>query len=244
MTVKTKNLTIMLTDIKGFTPKTSKSSRAQLHKILNLHDELICPFFNEFGGKIVKTIGDSFLTTFHSPTDAVLCGIKIQKEIAKYNEKVDDKDKFEIRIAINSGEVALRKKDVFGEPVNIAARLEGIAEAGDIYFTEAVYLAMNKAEIPTAEVGYRHFKGIPEEIKVYKVLGEEVGKKSKGTLWKEKPYVRKARHRRQTMMKVFSWIGIIVVAIFVLQAFGLPLVILGFLVWWLGKKLYRRLKKR
>jgi len=72
--VKTKNLTIMITDIKGFTPKTSKSSREQLQKMLELHDQLVCPFFNEYGGKIVKTIGDSFLTTFHSPTDAVLCG--------------------------------------------------------------------------------------------------------------------------------------------------------------------------
>jgi len=240
--VETKHLTIMLTDIKGFTPRTSESSRTQLHKMLELHDKLISPLFEEFGGTIVKTIGDAFLVTFNSPTDAVLCGIKIQKELGKYNEKAPDHEKLDVRIAINSGEVALRKKDVFGEPVNIVARLESIAEPGDIYFTEAVYLAMNKAEIPTAEVGHRYFKGIPEEIKVYKVLGEKVNKKRGGILWKEKPYVRAKRVHREKMMRIFSWIGIIVVSLIVLNTLGLPFVLLVLLAWWIGRMIWRKFK--
>jgi class 3 adenylate cyclase len=213
--MKTKHLTIMFTDIKGFTPRTSRSSREQLKKLLELHDELICPFFNEFGGKIIKTIGDAFLVTFHSPTDAVLCGMKIQKELAKYNEKVPIDEKLEIRIAINSGEVAVRKGDVFGEAVNIAARLEGIAEPGDIYFTEAVYLAMNKAEIPTAEIGYRHFKGIPEEVKVYKVLSQDIKKGLFGK--KEKAYKRELRKTwKYRLKKIGKWALIIFLVLFVL----------------------------
>jgi len=205
----------MFTDIKGFTPRTSRSSREQLKKLLELHDELICPFFNEFGGTIIKTIGDAFLVTFHSPTDAVLCGMKIQKELAKYNEKVPEDEKLEIRIAINTGEVALRKNDVFGEAVNIAARLEGIAEPGDIYFTEAVYLSMNKAEIPTAEIGYRHFKGIPEEIKVYKVLGHDIKKGLFGR--KEKAYKREHKKSwKYRLKKIGKWALIIFLILFVL----------------------------
>jgi len=206
---KTQTLTIMFTDIKGFTDRTSKSSREQLNKMLELHEELICPFFNEFGGKIIKTIGDAFMVTFHSPTDAVLCGMKIQKELAKYNESIPEENRFEIRIAINTGEVAIRGNDIFGEAVNIASRLEGIAEAGDIFFTESVYLAMNKTEIPTAEVGYRHFKGIPEEIKVYKVLRE--GKKG----IKEKAYLRETRTVKK-WKKILKWIGIILLILFVI----------------------------
>ncbi|MBI4712674.1 MAG: hypothetical protein HY762_05170 [Planctomycetes bacterium] len=60
-------------------------------------------------------------------------------------------------------------KDLFGEAVNIAARIEGITEATEIYFTEAVYLAMNKSEVPSSEIGWRKLKGIPEAIKVYKL---------------------------------------------------------------------------
>ena len=175
--VETKHLTIMFTDIKGFTSKASLSSREQLERMLDVHEQLLSPIFKKFHGKIVKTIGDAFLVTFNSPTDAVLCGIHVQRELQKYNENLSDQDDLKVRVAINSGEVTIKNNDVFGEPVNIAARLEGIADAGDIYFTEAVYLAMNKSEIPTTEIGYRHFKGIPEEIKVYKVIGDWEQKK-------------------------------------------------------------------
>ena len=80
--VEHKHMTIMFTDIKGFTDKTTKISRTQLHKLLEMHDELIIPIFKEFRGRVVKTIGDSFMVVFHSPTNAVLCGIKIQKILA------------------------------------------------------------------------------------------------------------------------------------------------------------------
>jgi len=215
--VETKNLTIMFTDIKGFTSKTSLSSRQQLEKILDVHEQLLSPIFKKFRGTIIKTIGDAFLVTFHSPTDAVLCGMQVQKELTKYNDSVSESDRMEVRIAINSGEVAIKNNDVFGEPVNIAARLEGIAEAGDIYFTESVYLSMNKAEIPTAEVGYRHFKGIPEEIKVYKVLGDWV---KKSFFSKDKLIIR-GEHKQSKgwwclTKKILKWLAIAFVILFIM----------------------------
>jgi len=229
----------MFTDIKGFTHRTSHSSRKQLEMLLDLHDQLILPIFKEFNGNVIKTIGDAFLVTFHSPTEAVLCGMEIQKQLLKYNEGVEMGDRIEIRIAVNAGEVAVKNKDIFGEPVNIAARLEGAAEAGDIYFTEAVYLAMNKAEIPTAEVGYRHFKGIPEEIKVYKVINEHVKKGLFGKKYKQINRKRKKRFYETTKaQKIFSWIGAIVVLIFLLSLFkGLAiLAIIGYLIYRFFKK--------
>jgi class 3 adenylate cyclase len=170
--IETEQLTIMFTDIGGFTSKTSAKSRAELNDFLEIHDGLIVPIFEEFGGRIIKTIGDAFLTVFKSPTDAVLCGIEIQRTLKRHNANSREDQRLEVRVAINSGEVTLRDNDVFGEPVNIAARIEGIAGVNEIYFTEAVYLAMNKNEIPTAEIGYRKLKGIPHEIKVFKVLAE------------------------------------------------------------------------
>ncbi|MFA5188255.1 MAG: adenylate/guanylate cyclase domain-containing protein [Patescibacteria group bacterium] len=171
--LSTKHLSIMFTDMKGFTARASTQSRQQLHHLLELQDELIKPAIKQFDGTIVKTIGDAFLVTFESPTDAVLCGMKIQENILNHNARATSSDQIEVRIAINSGEVNLKDGDVFGEPVNIASRIEAIAEPNEVYFTEAVYLTMNKNEIPTAEVGYRKLKGIPEEIKAYKVVTEQ-----------------------------------------------------------------------
>lgn len=167
-----KDLTIMFTDIKGFTSRTSQQSRSDTIGLIRQHKELLIPVLESKGGQIVKEIGDSFLVVFQSPTDAVLTGIKLQNRLREYNQSADEKDRLEIRVAINTGEVTVEDGDVYGEPVNIAARLEGIAEANEVYFTEATYLVMNKTEVPTAEIGFRVFKGIPDRIKIFKVLKE------------------------------------------------------------------------
>ena len=111
--------------------------------------------------------------SFDSPTNAVLAGVAVQEALRKRNEGRESNDRLEIRIAINAGEVNIADNDVFGEAVNITARIEGLAEAGQVWFTEAVYLAMNKNEVPSSEIGLMQLKGIPEKIRVYKVRREE-----------------------------------------------------------------------
>jgi len=169
----TKHVAIMLTDIKGFTSRTAASSRLETMELLKKHKDIVTPILGKHSGHIVKTIGDAFLVTFESPTEAVICGIEIQEALKKHNEGKESAERIDIRIAINSGEVAVSEDgDIFGEAVNITSRLESIAEAGQVFFTEAVYLAMNKKEVPSSEIGYRQFKGVPEKIKVYRVLSE------------------------------------------------------------------------
>lgn len=169
----TRHLTILLTDIKGFTDKTSHKSRAEIISMLDEHREAVLPILEGRGGTLIKTIGDAFLMTFESPTNAVLAGVAVQEALARRNAGRAAEDRLEIRIAINAGEVNLIENDVFGEAVNITARIEGIAEAGQVYFTEAVFLAMNKAEVPSSEVGLVQLKGIPQKIRIYKVRREE-----------------------------------------------------------------------
>jgi hypothetical protein len=93
----------------------------------------------------------------------------IQDRLWRYNRGVPDAERLDVRVAINVGEVRLESHDVFGEPVNIASRVESIAEVGEVFFTEAVYLAMNKAEVPSQEVGSFELKGIPGKIRVFRV---------------------------------------------------------------------------
>lgn len=200
---KTRHLTIMFTDIKGFTSKTSFSSRDKLDSFLALHDNLLAPIFRSHHGKVVKTIGDAFLVAFTSPTDAVLCGIAIQKRLKEYNMEIPKDDRLEVRVAINSGEVTIKDRDVFGETVNIAARLEGITKAGEIYFTEAVYLSMNKNEIAAREVGYKRFKGIPEKIRIFRIINPT--RKRFIFFGKEKPIKRKLKKKSKIrkFLKIF-----------------------------------------
>lgn len=167
--MKTANLSIVFTDIKGFTERTSSQTLEENQRLLRTHSQLLTPLFKAFGGKIIKSIGDAFLVTFESPTQSVLCGLAIQDRLWLYNRTVAEAERFEVRVAINAGEVRLENNDIFGEPVNIAARVEAIAEAGSVFFTEAVYLAMNKAEVPSEEVGLFELKGIPGKVKVFRV---------------------------------------------------------------------------
>ena len=172
--MKARNLAVMLTDIKGFTDKTSRRSRAQIKELLAKHNELVLPVIEKYRGHVVKTIGDAFLVTFESSTDAVLCGTSIQEALLTFNKGKEHDDRIDIRIAINAGEVSIADDgDIFGDAVNITSRIEGIAEAGEVFFTESVYLSMNKNEVPSSEIGYRQFKGISDKIKVYKVLRED-----------------------------------------------------------------------
>ncbi len=165
-------LTVMFTDIQGFTERTSTTSRESLRELLAVHEDLLLPVTARFGGRLVKTIGDALLVTFTSPTNGVLCGLEMQSTLAGWNAARDASDRITIRVALSAGEVEERDSDVFGEAVNIAARLEGVTEAGEVWFTDAVYLSMNKAEVPSSEVGHRRFKGIPEPVKVYRAIDD------------------------------------------------------------------------
>ncbi|HTL48023.1 MAG TPA: RDD family protein [Verrucomicrobiae bacterium] len=167
--METSNLTVMFTDMKGFTIRTSSQSREETRQMIERHREILLPVITRLGGRLIKEIGDAFLVVFDSPTDAVLAGVALQETLAKHNAGAP-KDRIEVRIAVNSGEVIMEKGDVYGEAVNIAARVQAHAEANEIYFTEAVYLSMNKPEVHFEELGYRILKGLPHKIKLYKVL--------------------------------------------------------------------------
>ncbi len=167
--VRTANLAIVFTDIKGFTERTSQQTLDENQRLLATHNGLLAPLFKAFGGRVIKSIGDAFLVTFESPTNAVLAGVAVQDKLWEYNRTSTPATRLDVRVAINVGEVRLEGGDVFGEPVNIASRVEHIAEAGEVFFTEAVYLAMNKAEAPAEEVGQFELKGIPGKVRVYKV---------------------------------------------------------------------------
>ncbi|RCK80977.1 MAG: Adenylate cyclase [Candidatus Ozemobacter sibiricus] len=163
-------LSVVFTDIKGFTERTSQAGRDFAVKLREKHDALLKPIIRRYEGTLVKTIGDAFLLTFESPTNAVLCALMMQEALRTYNRTAPAEERIEIRIAINTGEVTVTDGDVLGDVVNVASRVEHITEANEIWFTEATYLAMNKQEVPTSLVGEFRLKGVPEALKIYRVV--------------------------------------------------------------------------
>ncbi len=168
MNTDIENLTIMFTDIVGFSKIVSSLSRNESESIIRQHDKIVEKTIKRFGGKKIKSVGDSFLATFRSPTDAVLCSMAIQDALWEYNQTDAVEQKIIVRIALNAGEVRITSNDIFGEAVNIAARLESQTPAGTILLTESVYLSMNKNEVELEALGPSEFKGISHPVNIYR----------------------------------------------------------------------------
>lgn len=167
--MKTENLAIVFIDIAGFTPRTSRQTREESVQMLRRFDYAVRPLVRAYEGRVVKTIGDAYLLTFRSPTNALLCSMAVHDRLAETDGEVDSFSRFAIRAAVNVGEVRIEGGDIFGEAVNIAARIEGEAGAGEIYFSESAFLSMTRTEIPSQEVGYAELKGIPGKVRLFRV---------------------------------------------------------------------------
>lgn len=167
--MKTASYAVMFTDIKGFTERTSRQTRAQNERLLRLHDALLVPVIAGYGGRRVKTIGDSYLVVFDSATRALACGAALQDRLALFNRRAEPADRIEVRVAMNAGEVRVEPDDVFGEAVNIAARIEEQAEAGEVCFSEAVYLLADRSWMDVDDLGPHTLRGIPEPVRLYRM---------------------------------------------------------------------------
>lgn len=178
---ESKNLTIMFVDIKGYTERSSSSSREQTINLIKSFNNLVVPIIKERKGHVVKNLGDAVLVTFDSPTDGVLSAITIMKKLREKNLKTKPEDRFEVRASLAAGDVSIANNDIYGEPVNLAARLEGVTPVNEIYFTEAVFYTMNRSEIPHESVGPYKFKGIKSETNVYKVKLDKPKEEAKPT---------------------------------------------------------------
>jgi adenylate cyclase len=167
--VRTANLAIVFTEIVGYADRLSRLTYEQSQRMLRLHEALVIPVFRAFHGRRVKTMGGTLLVAFESPTQAVLCGAAVQDRIWEWNQSVPEWDRVEVRAGANVGEVRLDKGDVFGEPVNIASRVLGLAGPGEVVFAESIWLSMNRNEVDADDGGLVTLKGVPEPIRIYRV---------------------------------------------------------------------------
>jgi len=160
----------MFTDIVGYSALSQKNEKLAL-ELLEDHFCLLRPFFRRFNGKEIKTIGDAFLVEFLSAVEAFQCAVEIQKKIEEKNALLPPEKRIQIRIGIHVGDVIHRDQDIFGDGVNIASRIQPLAEPGGIYVTDQVYVQVrNKVKETMISLGKKSLKNIETPVEVYKVV--------------------------------------------------------------------------
>ncbi len=160
----------MFTDLAGYTSLSQRNEALAL-QLLEEHRSLLRPFFPKHAGKEIKTIGDAFLVEFASALEAVRCAFEMQQSLHERNAFNPPGRKVILRIGIHLGDVVHNQNDVYGDAVNIASRIEPLADPGGICLTEQVYdHVKNKFEFPIVSAGRQEVKNIDAPLDVYKVV--------------------------------------------------------------------------
>ena len=166
---ETKNTTILAMDVVGYSAKMNEDETGTTEKLKNAR-VIIEKLVKQESGRIFNTAGDSFMVEFNSTYSAVDTAIKIQKELHQINNKLELKDKLEFRMGVNLGDVIIDGRNLLGDGVNVAARLESIAPPGGICVSEIVYnLVKSKISEGFLNKGKQKLKNIKEEITCYYV---------------------------------------------------------------------------
>jgi adenylate cyclase len=130
---------ILAADVAGYSRLMGTDEEGTLERLKALRSELADPKIAEHHGRIVKTAGDGLLVEFASVVDAVRCGVNVQQSMPERNKGVDLDNRIELRIGINLGDVIVEGDDLYGDGVNIAARLETLADPGGVFVSNTVY---------------------------------------------------------------------------------------------------------
>src|SRR3954451_20348010 len=160
---------ILAADVAGYSRLMGEDEDGTLVRLKALRRELIDPKIAEHRGRIVKTTGDGLLVEFPSVVGAVRCAVEVQRSIAERNVSVATERCIEFRIGIHQGDVIAEDGDIFGDGVNIAARLEALAEPGGIYVSDRVQSdAAGRIDIAFDDLGPQQVKNIARPVDVYR----------------------------------------------------------------------------
>jgi adenylate cyclase len=160
---------IMFTDVVGYTRMAQANEQLAL-ELLEEHRRVIRPLLAKHGGAEVKTIGDAFLVEFRSALEAVLCGVEIQQKMSEHNSQVPKERKVEVRVGIHLGDVVHESGDVYGDAVNVASRIEPLAEPGGLWISQQVFDNIrNKTKLEIVRLGEVELKNVELPVSVYKV---------------------------------------------------------------------------
>ncbi len=160
---------MLAADIAGYSRLMGGDEEGTLERLKACRRVLVDPKIAEHRGRIVKTTGDGMLVEFASAVDAVRCAIEVQRGMASSNIGVPDGKRIDFRVGIHVGDIIIDDNDIFGDGVNIAARLEGIAEPGGICISDDAYRQIKgKTEILYDDMGQQSLKNISEPMRAWR----------------------------------------------------------------------------
>jgi adenylate cyclase len=194
--VKRKLTAILSADVKGYSRLMGEDEEWTL-RTLNAYKEVMRSLIQQHRGRVVATPGDNLLAEFASVVDAVQCGVEVQQVLRAKNAMLPENRRMEFRIGINLGDVIEEGDSIYGDGVNIAARLEGLAEAGGICISESAYQQIeNKLPLRYDYLGEHQVKNIAKPVRAYRAQIEP-GESSQA---KVKPKVEGERRKYSTIV--------------------------------------------
>ncbi len=199
--------TILAADVVGYSKLMSIDEEATL-KTLRTYRAVVGDLVDKHGGRLFNTAGDALLVEFGSAVEAVRCAISIQEDLAVRNSQLPEESQMWFRIGINVGDVLVEGDDLFGDGVNVAARLEGLAEKGGICISGSTFdQVKNKLSIAFSDIGEQSVKNIPEPIRAFQLMPGKVSVAAGG----EAALTGNARRRR--LLVAGSALAVIVFAV-------------------------------
>src|ERR1700716_2061268 len=191
---------IVAGDIAGYSRLMQIDEEGTLIRVKRIERDPIDPSIAEHHGELVKTTCDGFIAIFDSPVEAVRCGIVIQQNMVGRNTSLPKHHWIEYRIGVNLGDVIIETDDVYGDGVNIASRLEGIADPGQVYISGGIYEQIkHKLVCGYESLGDRKIKNITDPVRVYRVLPDPAA-------------FHKTRKRRENVLIILLSLVLLVIA--------------------------------
>jgi formylglycine-generating enzyme required for sulfatase activity/class 3 adenylate cyclase len=191
---------IVAGDISGYSRLMQIDEEGTHARVMRIVREVIEPTIREHHGRLVKTTGDGFIAIFDSPVEAVRSSIVIQQNVVGRNASLPKHHWIEYRIGINLGDVIIETDDVYGDGVNIATRLEGIARPGEVYISGGIYEQIkHKLVCGYESLGDRKVKNITDPVRVYRVLPDPSA-------------LHENRRRRERILAVLLILALMIIA--------------------------------
>ena len=169
---------IFYADVAGYSRLTGEDEEGT-HRTLSAHLDAITTVIEGHGGQVLHYAGDAILAEFASVVVAVTCAVDVQRDLTDRNDGLPEDRKVQFRVGVNLGDVIVDRGEIYGDGVNIAARLEALAEPGGICVSRTVYNHIKgKVDLGFEDLGEQKVKNIPEPVQVYRVKPDDTDTQS------------------------------------------------------------------
>ncbi|MCS6936817.1 MAG: hypothetical protein NZ610_02120 [Candidatus Bipolaricaulota bacterium] len=166
-------VTILFSDIEGFTEYTGRVGDAVAYRVLQAHNTIVREELQRYGGVEVKTLGDGFMAAFSSARAAVLCAVQVQKRLAEHN-RLHPEAPLRVRIGLHAGEPISSEQDFIGQTVNVAARITACAQGEQIWVSDVVRQLVGHVNgVRFEDRGQQELKGVGERQRLYEAIWQE-----------------------------------------------------------------------